>query len=139
VTDVMDSEAGRRAAHDEIDAGLRAAVATRDRDELVEDLATIGVPAAPVLPIAWLTAIEHLRSRGFVETVDHPIIGARELQGIPFRLSSRSGAWFERPAPTLGQHNHEVLSEALGLSDAELSELESAGVIGEFIPSTNKR
>jgi crotonobetainyl-CoA:carnitine CoA-transferase CaiB-like acyl-CoA transferase len=34
-----------------------------------------------------------------------------------------------RPAPLLGQHNHEVLSE-LGLSDKDIDELESQGVIG---------
>ena len=34
------------------------------------------------------------------------------------------------PAPTLGQHNHEVLSE-LGLSDADIAALERDGVIGD--------
>ena len=33
------------------------------------------------------------------------------------------------PAPLLGQHNHELLSE-LGLSDEEIDELEAQGVIG---------
>jgi crotonobetainyl-CoA:carnitine CoA-transferase CaiB-like acyl-CoA transferase len=38
--------------------------------------------------------------------------------------------WLRRPAPTLGEHNREILSERLGLSGSELDELESARVIG---------
>jgi crotonobetainyl-CoA:carnitine CoA-transferase CaiB-like acyl-CoA transferase len=34
-----------------------------------------------------------------------------------------------QPAPLLGQHNHEVLSE-VGLSDKDIDDLEAAGVIG---------
>ena len=34
------------------------------------------------------------------------------------------------PAPTLGQHNPEVLSAILGLSDEEIAALEAADVIG---------
>ena len=36
----------------------------------------------------------------------------------------------EWPAPTLGQHNREVLSRLLGLSDAELDALEADDIIG---------
>lgn len=131
--DALASAAGRRARHDDIDEWLRSACVGRDRDELVELLATAGVPAAPVLPIAWLTAIEHLRQRGYIELVEHPIAGPRELQGVPFRFSSRAGPWHERPAPTLGQHNHEVLGEVLGLGSAEIEDLTNAGVIGHRI------
>jgi hypothetical protein len=34
------------------------------------------------------------------------------------------------PAPTLGQHNHEVLEADLGLDDGELERLADAGVVG---------
>ena len=43
---------------------------------------------------------------------------------------SRTPGTIRRPAPTLGQHNQQVLSELLGLSPADLAELESNGVIG---------
>ena len=38
--------------------------------------------------------------------------------------------WIRFPAPTLGQHNHEVLSSILGLDEAEIERLENQGVIG---------
>lgn len=137
--DALTSSGGRRAAHDQIDEHLRGAFTDRDRDELVETLAGAGVPAAPVLPISWLTAIEQLRERGYIELVEHPIVGARDLQGIPFRYSSRSEPWFERPAPTLGQHNHEVLGETLGLTPSELDELADQGVIGQRLGGRGSR
>jgi CoA:oxalate CoA-transferase len=34
------------------------------------------------------------------------------------------------PAPTLGQHNHQVYNELLGMPDEEIAALEQAGVIG---------
>ena len=129
--DGMATSSGRHAAHDDLDEHLRTAFVGRDRDELVELLASAGIPAAPVLPIAWLLEIEQLRDRGYVERVDHPVVGVREVQGIPFRYSSRPGPWFERPAPTLGQHNDEVLGEVLGLTPADLDELAATGVIGQ--------
>jgi crotonobetainyl-CoA:carnitine CoA-transferase CaiB-like acyl-CoA transferase len=49
---------------------------------------------------------------------------------VPFRYASVP-RWIRRPAPTLGQHSREVLSELLGLSDSELDALEASRVIGE--------
>ena len=34
------------------------------------------------------------------------------------------------PAPTLGQHNHELLCGLLGVSEAEYQRLEADGIIG---------
>jgi crotonobetainyl-CoA:carnitine CoA-transferase CaiB-like acyl-CoA transferase len=37
---------------------------------------------------------------------------------------------FTRPAPNLGGHNQELLARLLGLSAAEIGDLEARGVIG---------
>jgi hypothetical protein len=36
-----------------------------------------------------------------------------------------------RPAPTLGEHNYEVLEGALGMPESEIKALEADGVIGD--------
>jgi crotonobetainyl-CoA:carnitine CoA-transferase CaiB-like acyl-CoA transferase len=36
------------------------------------------------------------------------------------------------PAPTLGEHNKQILGGLLGHSDEELAELEEKGVIGDW-------
>lgn len=129
------TDAARRADHDALDDVIGELALELDRDEVVEALLAAGVPAAPVLSTASVLDHQQLRSRAFFESIDHPIVGTHDLLGLPFRFASRSGGWFERPAPMLGQHNAEVLGGILGLSNEELERLEADGVIGDTIPT----
>ncbi|MEE2679016.1 MAG: CoA transferase [Myxococcota bacterium] len=122
--------AGRRAARDAIDAELRPWIAERDRAELVETLLAAGVPAAPVADPRGCRHNPQMVARGFFEAVDHPVVGNILVPTLPFRYASVE-RWTRFPAPTLGQHNREVLGRLLGLDGAELDRLEAAGVIGD--------
>ena len=75
------------------------------------------------------TELPQLAARGFFEEVDHPVNGPASHSTVPVRLSHGPDAFHRRPAPLLGEHNREVLRD-LGLSDAEIAELEDDGVIG---------
>jgi crotonobetainyl-CoA:carnitine CoA-transferase CaiB-like acyl-CoA transferase len=94
-----------------------------------------GVPAV----VAWdpRRASEHpqLVARGLYEDVAHPAVGTQPVPGLPFRWSGVD-AWNRTHSPLLGQHNREVLTGVLGLTDAEVDELESSGVIGDTPPPT---
>ena len=70
-----------------------------------------------------------LAARGYFETVTHPVVGTHPMQGLPWRARGVD-RWVRSPAPTVGQHNREILVDWLGCSDADLAELESAGIIG---------
>lgn len=48
---------------------------------------------------------------------------------MPIRSSAGPLKFHTQQAPLLGQHNHELLAE-LGMTDSEIAELESDGVIG---------
>ena len=61
-------------------------------------------------------------------TLEHAEVGDTPHEGARARLS-RTPARYARAGPTLGQHNQEVLSELLGMSDDEIVELVVAGVI----------
>jgi crotonobetainyl-CoA:carnitine CoA-transferase CaiB-like acyl-CoA transferase len=125
----LSTHAGRRARHDEIDAQLRPWIARRERSALVEELVARGVPAAPVADPRRVRDDPQLLHRGFFECFEHPVVGAHFAPAVPFRYASVE-RWLRTPAPTLGQHNREILRELCGLSDAEVDDLEAQGVIG---------
>jgi crotonobetainyl-CoA:carnitine CoA-transferase CaiB-like acyl-CoA transferase len=126
---VFATHAGRRGAHDLLDAKLSGWAAARDRDDAVAELLAHGVPAAPVVDPRTTHAHPQLLARGFYETLEHPVVGKHPLSSLPFRYASVE-AWLHRPAPSLGQHSREVLRERLGLGEPELDALEQAQVIG---------
>jgi crotonobetainyl-CoA:carnitine CoA-transferase CaiB-like acyl-CoA transferase len=118
-----------RAAGAGAEAGLRAWIAGRERGAAVEALLARGIPAAPVAdPRASSLHPQHA-ARGFFEEVEHPVVGRQPIPTVPFRYASVA-RWIRSPAPTLGQHNREILGGWLGLSDAELAALEASGIIG---------
>jgi crotonobetainyl-CoA:carnitine CoA-transferase CaiB-like acyl-CoA transferase len=131
VDTALATASGRRAAQDRIDAELVAWCAVRDRDAVVDMLLARGIPAAPVLLASDAAGNPQMRARGFFEAVAHPVTGMHELPGLPMRFSGLGERWYRAPAPTLGQHNDEVLRDLLGLEDATIAALRAAGVIGE--------
>jgi crotonobetainyl-CoA:carnitine CoA-transferase CaiB-like acyl-CoA transferase len=122
--------AGRRRRADDIDRRLADWFAERALDAAVDQLAAVGVPAAPVVSPSLVTENAQLRDRGFFEPLDHPSTGAGLYPRPPFAPLHGRRRWLLRPPPTLGEHNGEVLRELCGLTDTELDRLAAAGVIG---------
>ncbi|MDR3662340.1 MAG: CoA transferase, partial [Mycobacterium sp.] len=111
----------RRDQHDAIDKYLSAWCETRSADAIVSCLWSAGVPVAKVMQPHRQTEIPQLAARGFFED-----IGGVRHSTLPF---TRPGPVHLRPAPKLGQHNHEVLTE-LQYTDGQIAALEAGGVIG---------
>ncbi len=126
----FDSVGGRGAHADEIDLRLQDWFAGQKLDDLVEALAAVGVPAAPVVSPSLVTENVQLNDRGFLETLDHPRTGPGRYPGPPFAPLGGQRNWLKRPPPTLGEHNGEVLRDLCGLTDQDLARLAGAGVIG---------
>lgn len=122
--------ASRRAAENAIDAGLRAHFATRELDLCVSELVAAGVPAARLTDPRALAGHPQLVARAFHETVAHPLVGPQATMGAPFRFAGVDH-WLDRAAPTLGQHNREIL-RGLGFDDARIARLAAEGVIGDW-------
>jgi crotonobetainyl-CoA:carnitine CoA-transferase CaiB-like acyl-CoA transferase len=117
----------RRHHHDELDAIIGEWTRTRSQDEAACELQAAGVSAAPVLTIQRLMQDEHLRARGFWETVTHAEAGTWDMEGPVWRMS-RTPGHVRVPPPMYGEHNTWVLRDLLGLSDAEIAALEAEGV-----------
>jgi crotonobetainyl-CoA:carnitine CoA-transferase CaiB-like acyl-CoA transferase len=126
----LDTRAGRRKAHDALDAQIAEWTRGRDRAELVALLRSHGIPASAVANTCRLLQTNpQLRARRYFEAPEHPVVGAMPLPSLPFRFSGVE-RWLRTPAPTLGRDNERVLRNILGLLPGELRDLEAEGVIG---------
>jgi crotonobetainyl-CoA:carnitine CoA-transferase CaiB-like acyl-CoA transferase len=120
---------GRARDHDRIDVELGAWCRGRSAEDIVERLWAAGVPVATVVQPHHQADLAQLEARRFFEVVDHPVSGPVRCSTMPMRFSGGPERWHRDPAPLLGEHNAELLGQ-LGLSPAEIDELEAAGVIG---------
>lgn len=119
---------GRRAAHDELDLALGKWAAQRSAEEAAATLSACGVPAGVVRDPRLAGTAGPIAVGLLIEQVEHPVVGEHPVPGLPFRLTSVS-RWIRTPAPTLGQHNTEVLEE-IGYTDEKIARLERGGVVG---------
>jgi crotonobetainyl-CoA:carnitine CoA-transferase CaiB-like acyl-CoA transferase len=104
--------------------------------EVVARLSAAGVPVAPVRTPQQAVADERVTERGETLPVEHPALGefaGLRTSGIPFRLAgARVG--FASPAPRLGEHTEQVLTDVVGYTPQQLAALRQAGVVGEDPP-----
>lgn len=122
------THAGRRRKHQVIDEALASWCAGQELEETVETLLARGIPAAGVWDARIQSKHPQFVARGFHETIDHPVVGLHPVVRPPFRFATVD-RWNRTACPTMGQHNHEILTE-LGLSADEIAQLEADEVIG---------
>jgi crotonobetainyl-CoA:carnitine CoA-transferase CaiB-like acyl-CoA transferase len=104
-----------------------------DVHSAVTTLENHGIPCAPILSVEETLSYPHLVERGTVRTVNDRLAGEFQIPGMPIK----SSAYPEEPdyrAPTLGEHNQEILRDFLKRSDVEIDALVEAGVLvsGEY-------
>ncbi|WP_157218634.1 CaiB/BaiF CoA transferase family protein [Flavisphingomonas formosensis] len=120
----------RRFEHqDALDALVGEATATRERYDLMHRLQARGVAAAVVQTPEDVN--EHdpqLAQSGVFFDLDHPVIGRARFEGTPIRFSKTTQDYW-RSAPLLGEDNHYVFTELLGLSEDEYQTYAAEGVI----------
>ena len=96
-------------------------------DEVQRALEKHRVPFAPILSVEQAVNHPHLRQRRTVRTIKDRFLGEFDIPGFPMRFSDYDELSLE--APTLGEHNREVLTEYLGCTTAKVDDLVAAGVI----------
>lgn len=87
------------------------------------------VPAAPVIDPADATNDPWFRERGAVTEVHDPFLGPVTVPGFPLHMTAVPDRTVEPLAPTLGQHNAEVLAEVLAYDSDEVERLVDAGIL----------
>jgi CoA:oxalate CoA-transferase len=98
------------------------------RDEALKILNANHILAAPVLSVAQSMEQEVFKERGFIQHVEHPVLGDLPLPVTPLKFSESTTKISGR-APLIGEHNLSVLSTYLGYSAAEVEELTRQGIL----------
>jgi crotonobetainyl-CoA:carnitine CoA-transferase CaiB-like acyl-CoA transferase len=114
---------------DELEAALAGWTKQHPVRPLMHRLQQAGVPAAATNSAASLLEDEQLETRGFWQYLERAVVGMQPNPSAPYRVGAEPIA-IAAPAPTMGQHNREVLMGMLGLSEAEVTRLTDLGVIG---------
>lgn len=118
----------QHARREELDEGLRNWVAERGTGECLEEFARAEVVASRVFDAADIAADPVYAEREDIVTVEDPDLGPVRMQAVIPHFRQRPGrVW--RTGPALGQDNHLVYGQWLGLSAEELAGLEKRDVI----------
>ena len=120
---------GRNTHREEILTVVGSWVINRDVSEVLLLLDTIDVPSAKVQRIDEVINDPQIQARGMILEQEHPRYGTLRLPNLPFRFSDcDTNAPMQRVAPDQGADNA-IVAASLGYSDAEIAELESAGIL----------
>ncbi|MGA4786610.1 CaiB/BaiF CoA transferase family protein [Nocardia sp. AB354] len=124
----LQDNAGRWRHRDRLDAAIGEWSVRHTRDEALAILEQAAIPCGPIYTAADIVADEQYRARNMIQ--HFPVdVGAAEPKQVAFTgivpvIGERSLP-IRTVGPDLGEHTREVLSELLGMSDADIDGLEA--------------
>ncbi len=127
--DKFSTPSKRKKHSKELDELLERWTSKKSAEEVVRLLQKAGVPAGIVQNAAELADDQQLSAREFFVHLKHPSLGDTISDGTPIKFTGVSkGHW--KTSPLLGEDNHYVYTEMLGLTEQELSSYVKRGIIG---------
>ena len=114
---------------EDLDAVISERTATRDAQVLMQSLQAVGVPAARAGTFGDLLENPQLAARDFWQWRERAVVGNQPNPSPPYRYGTEPLPVVS-PAPTLGEHNRQVLGELLGLTEEAIDSLAERGIIG---------
>lgn len=122
------TNADRTENHAELFPILSEIMSQRTTDDWIDALGKIGVPCGPINAMDKVVSHPQVQAREMITQVAHQITGAVEVPGVPIKLSETPGN-VDAPAPSLGEHTTEILTDILKMSPNEVAALKQDGVI----------
>ena len=121
---------------DDLDKSIAEWTYSKEAQKLMYIFQEAEIPAAATHTMSSLLNDPHLNSRNFWQWLDRAVVGNQPNPSAPFKVNGERLP-IKTPAPTLGQHNQEILTKILGLNQDEINRLEKIGIIGTkpIIPS----
>ena len=122
------NDASQRLEHDDtLQAMLYGWFAGKTRKEVHAAAMEFGFPGGYVATVPDLVESEQLAHRGFLQHDDHPLAGPLDFPAHLW-VAAEHG-WERGRAPTLGQHNREILVDELGYEPDDLARLRELDAI----------
>ena len=103
-------------------------IADMTRDEAVKIFNDMGVPCGPVYHVDETVEDPQVKARDMFVELEHPRAGKIKLINFPIKFSETQPK-LKTPAPLIGQHNKEILTELMGYDDEKIQDLMKKGVI----------
>lgn len=122
------TNAARVTHMEETDAVVEAWAAALSRDEIFAATGAHRVPSAPVRDLREVLNNTHMKARGMLEEIDHPLLGRITVPGSPLRYHGTPQTP-ATPSPAIGQDNVEVYGEMLGLTADDVEALRREGAL----------
>ena len=96
----------------------------------LENLEKNKIGCGPINNLSEVFSDPQVLARDMILEMDHPATGGKpaKLIASPLKLSGTPVS-YRRSPPILGQHTEEVLKESLSLSESEIADLRSKGII----------
>ncbi len=121
------TNAARLAHYEDFRARMEAALARATTAVWVERMEKGQIAAGPIYEFDEVFQDPQVRHLGLVAEFDQPGLGRARVLGFPSRASA-TPASIRRPAPLIGEHTDEVLTE-LGLAPEAIDRLVAARVV----------
>ncbi|MDN5853786.1 MAG: CoA transferase, partial [Actinomycetia bacterium] len=125
--DGFETPDGQIERRSELQAIFRARFEQNTTEHWVKRLEDQDILCAPVRSLAEALADPQTEINKMIVEMDHPHTGTMRVLNSPIRMSGTPNEP-RRPAPTLGEHNLEVLRD-LGYSEEQIQRAQSEGVI----------
>jgi benzylsuccinate CoA-transferase BbsF subunit len=120
--------AARKSNEDELEQIITAWTSQRSAEDVTRILQGAEVAAFTCATNKDVSEDPHLRAREFFVELEHPEVGKRQHIGMPWRMT-RTPTKVRAPAPCIGQHTDEVLTQVLGYRPDEVAKLRDAGAL----------
>lgn len=121
--------AARRENRQVLEDVMADVLRTRTAAEWTEIFNREDIPCAAVLDLGEALAQDVVVERGLVRQCDHPTAGRVGVVGSPLKFSGDFDDSVTMPAPLLGQHTAEVLTQLLGYASEKIERLARDNVI----------
>ncbi len=118
----------RRERQSEIEAAISIWTAQRSAADAEAALQALGISAHRLSNTEDAANDPQLAHRGHFHRLPHTLHGETTVEG-PRYLHSETPVRPQRPAPLYGEHNRQILSELLGLSDEAIEQLAASGAL----------